>query len=635
MSGGVREWSGRAVMQARAYVITTLPAPCGQCGEPVHPADAWVVGHKIARAVRPDLTWEPSNWRPEHRSCSNKSAQSVVVEKARAAGVAATLDALGLTDQALPGMPSFPAAPSPGQTPPLPISLPNDQTQPFTIPEAMTWGAFVQAAPDWLAPHLVMDQNSNPPLAISPLHPDAVYSLALPDPEREHCPEGAVAWIEQAEGKRLRWWQALGIILKLQCDESGRLLKRLVTETGPRRAGKSVGLRGLALWRMEFGNAIFGERQEIIHTGSDLSVCRKAQKVAWRWAQRRWGSKSVTMGNGKEAIERPDDLSVWMVRAQEATYGWDTTLALVDEGWDVKPDTVSEGLEPSMMGRQSPQLVMTSTSHRRATSTMRTALATALENNDPKILLLWWGAKPGDDPADPETWRAASPYWDEERAEFVAAMYAKALAGENDPEFDDPDPMRGFACQYANLWNLKQRRMAGEALTEPEAWRALLEPAPGGVPAAVAVESWFGSGVSMAQAWTAGGRVLVSVSEWPDLAHAAAAIAAIGYRGRIVVGASLAEDPAFRGRRTDPRRGGTALAAHGLQRLLGADLIRHDGGAHLTAQVEALRTVPGLDGPRVVSKSRADAVKAAVWAAEAARSRPTSTRPARLILAPE
>ena len=630
----VREWSGRAVMQARAVVITWLPAPCGQCGEPVHPADSWVVGHKIARAVRPDLTWEPSNWRPEHRSCSNKSAQSVVIEKARAEGIAATLESLGLTDQALPGMPSFPSAPTPGQPSPLPFSLPSSQPQSFTIPDNRTWAYFVQTAPEWLAPHLDLDENSNPPLAISPLHPDAVGSYGLPNSERAFCPEGAVAWIGQAEGKPLRWWQALGIILKLQHDAEGRLLKRIVTETGPRRAGKSVGLRGLALWRMEFGHQLFGERQEIIHTGSDLSVCRKAQKSAWRWAQRRWGAKAVTMGNGKESIERPDDGSVWMVRAQEATYGWDTTLGIVDEGWDVKPDTVSEGIEPSLIGRRSPQLVMTSTSHRRATSTMRTALATALDSDDPKILLMWWGAKPDDDPADPAVWKAASPYWDDERAEFVASMYAKALAGEQDPEFDDPDPLRGFACQYANLWNLKQRRLPGEALIEPDAWQALAAPAPAAVPAAVAVESWFGAGVSVASAWPmAGGRVVVSVTACPDLAHAAAAAAATGYRGPLIIGASHAEDPAFRGRATDARRGGTAQAAHGLQRLMGADLIRHDGTDHLSGQVETLRITPGLDGPRVVSKARADAVKAAVWAAEAARSRPARSRPVRLITA--
>jgi hypothetical protein len=38
--------------------------------------------------------------------------------------------------------------------------------------------------------------------------------------------------------------------------------------------------------------------------------------------------------------------------------------------------------------------------------------------------------------------------------------------------------------------------------------------------------------------------------------------------------------------------------------------------------VLAVRTAPGADGPRLVSRGRADAVKAATWAATAARARP-------------
>ena len=38
-----------------------------------------------------------------------------------------------------------------------------------------------------------------------------------------------------------------------------------------------------------------------------------------------------------------------MVKAQDAVYGYDVCLGLVDEGWDVKPDTVNEGLEPAAL----------------------------------------------------------------------------------------------------------------------------------------------------------------------------------------------------------------------------------------------------------------------------------------------
>lgn len=604
-------WSGRKVQQARAVVAARLPMQCGRCDRIVDGSEPWVVGHIVGRGIRPDLMWDPANWQPEHRTCSDASGQAAVIEKARAEGIALAQAGLSSPEDAA------------GQPPPLPFSLLGGHGEPVEIPEGLSWASFVQAAPVWLAPHLVLPETANPPLAISPLHPDTVGSFALPG-DRAVCPEGAIAWIERVEGKQLRWWQALGLILKLQHDEQGRLPKRKVVETGPRRAGKSVGLRGLALWRMQFGRDLFGERQEVVHTGSDLSVCRKAQKEAWRWAESmEW---KVTRGNGKEAIDTPDD-DVWLVRAQDATYGWDTTLALVDEGWDVKPDTVDEGLGPSLMGRQSPQLVLTSTSHRRARSTMRSALSTALLEDDPRTLLLWWGALPGADVSDPATWKAASPYWDEDRAEFVASMYAKALAGEQDPEFDDPDPMRGFACQYANLWTLKKSGAGrGEPVVDQPAWDRLVAEVPFAVPDAAAIESWFEDGVSLVLGWRCRDRVVVSATAHEDLASAVAALKASEFRGVTMVGASLVGDPALKGLATRAGEGRVGAAAAELRGLLREDVVRHDGQTHLAAQVLALRTIAGADGPRMASSERADAVKATAWVIRAARTGGTTIR---------
>lgn len=611
-------WSGDVVRRARAVMAPRLPCACGRCGKTVTRDDAWVVGHIKSRLAFPELTLRPSNWRIEHRACSDASSGEAIAEKAlREAGF----------------------SPSEGsQTgPALPFSLREAKVDPFEIPEALSWPVFCQAAPAWLKPYLELGENASPPLAVSPLHPDAVGTYASPDPERKACPEGAVAWIERTEGKRLRAWQALAVALQLQHDATGRLLKETMVETAPRRSGKSVRLRGVALWRMEHGLALFGERQEIVHTGSDLAVCRKVQKEAWRWAEAQWGSKSVTRGNGKEAIERPDDESVWLVRAQDACYGWDTTLGLVDEGWDVKPDTVSEGLEPSLMGRLSPQLHMTSTSHRRARSTMRTALANALSSDDPKVLVLWWGARPDADISDPQTWKDASPYWDEARAEFIAAKYAKALAGEDDPEWDDPDPLQAFACQYANVWRLRERRHVGNPLVTPEDWAALTEDTSGsGVqdcsPAAVAVESWPGAGVSVVAAWRLeDGRTLVSASGHPDVADAAAAARAWGCRAPLLVGGSLMGDPAFKGMRLKAQTGTVVAAVADLGRWLAEGVLVHDGSAHLGAQAMGMRTKATATGMRIVSAGAADALKAASWAVSAARSkRPGSG--ARIIL---
>ena len=306
------------------------------------------------------------------------------------------------------------------------------------VREDLRWDPEVLAAYEWLRPFLDVPEDANPPLAMTTPPADAVGSYGA------QC----LSWMAEELGITARWWQALAITRQLEHRADGSLCWREIDESAPRRSGKSVRLRGVSSWRLRHGPGLFGERQEIVHTGSDLAVCRKVQKDAWRWAER--AGFIVTRGNGKEAVETAAG-DTWLVRAQAACYGWDTTLGLVDEGWDVLPDTVTEGLEPSLLERSSPQLHLTSTAHRRATSLMRTRLTAALSGDDAEVLVLLWGALPQDDPGDPEVWRKASPHWTEARRRMIEKKYAAALAGEADPEFDDPDPMAGFTSQYLNI----------------------------------------------------------------------------------------------------------------------------------------------------------------------------------------
>lgn len=587
-------WSGRRVTEARKVVATWLPMPCGKCGEQVDrdPWLSWVIGHKLSRSTHPELTWEPSNWHPEHRRCSDASGQSGVIEKAKA-------DALRAA--------GFPASTPPGQTPPLPRSLSRAPQAPVSVRPELSWAKHVQGAPTWLLPLLSVPQDASPPLAMTGQHPDAVGSYGW----------DAVCWIQDELGLELRWWQQLAIVRQLEHDLAGRLVWRNVVESCPRRAGKSVRIRGLALWRLAHADLI-GEIQTVVHTGSDLPICREIQRGAWRWADAKgW---TVMRSNGKEAIEA-DDGSRWIVRSQDGVYGWDAGLAVVDESWDVKPDTVSEGLEPAMLERCWPQLHLTSTAHRRATSLMRQRISSALAQDDGETLLLLWSALPQDDPSDPATWRKASPHWSPERERMIAAKYTAALAGEADPELDDPDPMAGFVAQYLNVWQLKQRKaVAGDSVVSAEAWQQLAQPRPAGLPDAVAVESHFDDGVSVAYAWRSGSQVLVSVADHATLQGAAQAIRSSGYSRRVLVGESIQKDPAWRGLATRPMRSPTRSSVADLSRLLAEQALLHDGSEHLADQALALRTSPGADGPRLRSTGRADAVKAAVWAASSLRS---------------
>lgn len=592
-----------------------LPRPCWRCGRTVKVGDEWVVGHVKSRATYPELTWDVRNWAPEHRDCSNRTGQATVIEKAKR-------DALVEA-----GVFSLPA--HHGESPPCPVSPPDDQDrtsddlrQPalpgiiLPIPTAddvdvlpdREWDPDALARHDWLVPLLDVPADAAPPLWMTPPPADAVGSFGA-----EAC-----AWIEDTQQLTLRWWQRLTITRQLEHRDDGTLCAATFIDSAPRRAGKSVRMRGMALWRMTDPLDLWDEVQLVMHTGSDMAICREIQRQAWRWAEAHdW---EVTRANGKEAIETMDG-DRWLVRSQDGVYGYDTTLGLVDEGWDVKPETVTEGIEPSTLERVMPQVHLTSTAHRRATSLMPGRILGALTADDPETVLVLWGARPDADPAAPATWRAASPHWTDARARLIERKHRAALAGQADPTADDPDPLAAFSSQYLNTWRFGRvlGRTAGEPVIDASAWDALATSRPAGAPAGAAIETWFDAGVSVALAWPAGGRVVVSVTDVGTVAAAAAVIRAAGHRGRVTVGASLADHADLRRLAHDAGARGTGPAVEALAEQLAAGVLAHDAGDHLTGQVLDLRTAASTGGRRVVSKGRADAVKAATWAVAAAR----------------
>ncbi|MFT4189849.1 MAG: HNH endonuclease [Aeromicrobium sp.] len=604
-------WSGRVVEQARAIVATWLPRPCAKCGEVMDGGTPWVVGHKRSRATHPHLTMAVSNWQVECRPCSDKGGQAVVREKAAAEALAAV----------------FPVGPACGEPPPLPVSPPEGGptlTQPALpgMPKPPTGEALevrpeLEWDPDRLAEHpwlaevvTSIPDDASPPLYMSPPPADATGSYG----------DQVIDWIEREQGITLRWWQRLAVVRQFEHRADGTLTTAVMIDSAPRRAGKSVRMRGVALWRLADPLGLFGEPQLAMHTGSDMAICREIQRGAWRWAESKgW---EVTRANGKEAVETPDG-NRWLVRSQDGVYGYDVTLGLIDEAWNVKPETVTEGIEPATLERIMPQLLITSTAHRRATSLMRGRISTALASDDPEVVLLVWAAPPGSDPADPAVWRAASPHWSEARRKLISRKYDAALAGQADPEADDPDPLAGFASQYLNVWRLGERKaQRGEPVVTDDDWAGLAAPAPADDPPVAAVESWFTKGVSLALAWQVDGRAVVHVTGHDSLAAVAELLRGLRLRAPVVVGASLADDPALVGVRTQAATGRVAATVQRLGGLIREDGLRHTDTAHLTGQACAVRLVPGADGPRLASTVRADAVKAAVWAADAARALP-------------
>lgn len=591
------KWDGDGVRKARAHMSQFLGKQvCPHCGRVVDESRPWVVGHIISRGVRPDLMWDPTNWRLEHRSCSDATGQAGVIAKAKAEALAGT------------GQSVFASGSDGPQTPPLTAHT-HDSDGPAITRDDLSWDHFVQVAPEWYSDLLGVPANANPPLYISPPHPDATGSLGWQ----------AIKWVEESLNITLRWWQRLAFVHELEHDCLGRLVWKITLESGPRRIGKSVRLRGSALWRIS-GDEDFGEVQTVVHTGKDLGIVTEIHRLAWAWAEARGWKVSKGVSTGL-SISR--DENRWMVKSTEMVYGFDVTRGMVDEAWAVEPMAFEEGLEPATMERISPQLLLTSTAHRRATKLMKNRLRDILAEDDGETLVLLWGAPPGADPSLLATWKAASPHWTPEREQMIRKKYAKAASGEQDAEFDDVDPMEGFLAQYLNVWQFTAKKIApGEALVTDTAWSALtVDTIRDSTPDAMAVESWFNMGVSVASAWRLpDGRVVVSVTDYPDLPAASAAVALTPPRGPVQVGATLADDPAWKVNkvRVEAASMTTLNAAVAFGRMLTDGTLVHDGSEALTEQVLAVRTRPSTNGPNLVSKARADAVKAATWAAQVA-----------------
>jgi hypothetical protein len=465
----------------------------------------------------------------------------------------------------------------------------------------------------WLA-ELGSDPSGTWPRLMSVPHPRAAGSLGAE----------FAAWAEQRSGRPLRWWQRLVGARMLEVDDQGALVWDTVVLSTARQVGKSWLLRELMAWRINQG-ARFGEPQDVLHTGKDLAVCKEVQRPMRIWAKTKPREYHVREVNGQEEIERLKDGSRWMVRAKEAVYGYSVSLAAVDEAWKVTAAAVDEGLTPTMVEREQPQLVLVSTAHRLGTKLMLERRQVALAGlEDPgSDLLIEWSAPEGSELEDVQAWRAASPHWTMRRRDLIARRLQALRTGEiHDP--DEPDPEQSFRSQWLNQW---PRRLAEpEGPTEPllaaGVWDALREhPAPAGVgPLYVAVEDDYGLGAAVAAVRrTADGRLELDGwlrADWDsamaDLEH----LATIAPIRTVLVGASLADRAPARAKPCGSTETRTGLAL--LRDLaLGGQLV-HETAPELdeTMAVAMVREAPS--GLFLLAKGPTHLVRAVVWALQAA-----------------
>ncbi|KAA1424320.1 hypothetical protein [Nocardioides antri] len=560
----------------------------------MNPGDKWVVGHKIPQWERPDLIWVSANWQHEHASCSASTGQHEVMRKAYEAG---------RNGENWPGFSRNGRLDNPRSFQSLSHGVEAEPEQ-----DATDWNDLCGSI-EWMAEFREVPQDGVAPRFMTGPHPRATGTYG-PD----FC-----AWADDNPGlhaKRtggLRWWQRAVAYRMLEHDAEGELVWRNVLVTMARQCGKSWLLRALLMWRIQQRDLFGDEDQTVLSVAHKAQTAHEIMRPASRWAMERkdlgW---LVRLASGDIRVESPDG-GRWLLAAANdgMGVGYSLSMIVVDEAWKVHRSVV-EAADPALTEAVSPQLMLISTAGDSASDLFMTyrqqALDTLLEPES--TFIAEWSAPKSMEPGDPESWRMASPFWSTRRFKEIADKVEKL------------DPLE-FKQNYCNQWVSMaggRNNNPGEPVFGENEWIDASAPTPTGTPAACAVESWFGEGLSVALAYLQDdGGVVVAVTSFMTANEAAAHIKQAGAPS-VLCGKSLALDPAFAQIPLTPKGGTSKVAVQDLRRLLDEGVFLHDGSESLAEQALAARAVPSADGIRIRSSARLDAVKAAVWACAAARA---------------
>jgi hypothetical protein len=448
-------------------------------------------------------------------------------------------------------------------------------------------------------------------------HPQAVGSIGA----------DFVASAEARSGRPLRWWQRLVATRLLEVDADDRLVWETLILTMARQLGKSWLLRELLLWRIHQGER-FGEPQDVLHTGKDLQVVKEVLRPALYWALEQPGYK-VGRAAGEQFIELESDHSRWLLRSRTHVYGYSVSVGAVDECWKVKPEIVDEGLAPTMVEREQPQLWLISTAHREATPLILTRRQVALANLETGDgeLLIEWSAPRGAPIDEPGTWRLASPHWTPQRQRLVGKQLEAALAGEAEVTEDEADPVEAFRSQWLDQWPLRTVPSGtAETLLPPGLWAYLVEPGlHADAPLFVALEDNFGLGAAVAAACRLDdGRIEVDgwlCQDWDTAVLDVLRLGALRRIRQLLVGASmLSRVPPGTAPPPSPAGGAeTRLGLPLLRDLAAAGVLVHDDTtAELDQAVQQAQVKELSTGLSLLPVGDTHLVKALCWAVHAA-----------------
>ena len=554
----------QAMRQRLAGLVAAGEMVCARCGEPVLPGQPWDLGH---------VDGDRSRWSgAEHRWCNRATSGRQLFTRHLVADVEGERDGLSARDER------------------------------WRVP--------------WLRGLRRVPKDAAWPRLMTVPHPSAVGSLG----------SEFVVWAEDRGGRPLRWWQKLVATRLLEVDVEGRLVWETAIWSTARQVGKSVLLRELLLWRIH-QRLLFGEPQDVLHTGMNLQVCKEVLREAIYWAEDRPGYK-VGRANGEQYIEHLESRSRWLLRARGGVYGYSVSVGAVDEAWKVGPEVVDD-MTPTMVEREQSQLWLLSTAHRAATPLMLRRRTVALQHleDGQGDLLIEWSAPPAVELDDVKGWRQASPHWSVKRQRQIGLQLESALAGEGEIDADEVDPVESFRSQWLNQWPVRQTVAAGyESLLPQGLWGQLHDPYLAGAgPVWVAVEDDFGVEAAVAVCCPLDdGRLEVDgwlCNTWDAAIDDVRRLGEVRRIRQLLVGASLL-DRVPPGAAPTPEPAGSRETRTGLavfrDLALNGALAHNQGDLDLADAVEVCQVKEGLSGLALMSTRNMHLVKAAVWAVQAA-----------------
>lgn len=284
------------------------------------------------------------------------------------------------------------------------------------------------------------------PLIFPPPHPDAVGSHGDAFVAAAEERMRADRW---TRGDAFRWWQWLVAQRLLEYRADGSWCHPLSLVSVPRQQGKTELLDELAIWRASCGEAS-GVPHEVGHSASTVVISRLTQSSRWQWALD--AGLSVARQLGDSQIKWPDG-SVWRTMAPGNMFGRSLGTILGDEAWSWSAEDFWQATYPTVAERPDALVVLFSAAH----DAPKSLLGTLLGN--PMVCVMLWGAPAGADDADVAVWRAATPFWSENRERVM-----RMAAGES-----------SFASQFLNRWPEVGASAGPPAVSEGE-WSAAGRP---------------------------------------------------------------------------------------------------------------------------------------------------------------